>query len=174
MGGPLFLSPPQWGGGVWRVSHARALTPCCPSRQLVLRAVGQCSPRGRVTPHICPRGLNTTEPPLPTPGHTELGLSPAHSTAHLTTTPRRQQHIQTARQRKHGQAWTCRAGGCETTSVAPGCDTHGAHSYLPSLSPCHVFSRACPVEAMSEVECGVGGQHGTGHRGTGGRDMTSS
>lgn len=94
-------------------------TPCHPSQAAGAEGCGAVSPMGMGdTPH--PPHYTLQSPHSLPRGHTELGLSPAHSTAHLTTTPRRQQHIQTARQRKHGQAWTSTAGECEATSVAPG------------------------------------------------------
>lgn len=101
------------------------------------------------SPQTHPRGKDGTTSPPPQP-NTDVGHCPIpHSSG--TTRHRATPHHATSRQhdkRKHGQ--TRRPRGHEG---GHGARTHTEPTgYLPSLSLCHVFSRACPVEAMSEGE----------------------
>lgn len=174
-GSPLPEPPTVRWGCVEGLPCMRSQPLAIPARQLGLRAVEQCPPWGWVTPHNHPTGTKHYRAPAPYPGDTQNWGCPQHTAQH--TSP--QHHTGNSTSRQHDRGSTDKPGPPQQAGVRPqvwprGSDTHGAHSYLPSLSPCHVFSRACPVEAMSEVECGVGGQQGTGHRGTGGRDITSS
>lgn len=171
-GGTPLPELPTVGWGSWSPMHGVS-SPCHPSQVAGAEAVGQCPPW--VTPHIHPTGTKHHRGPTPYPRDTQNRGGPQHTAQHTSS----RHHAGNSTSRQHDRGSTDKPGPPQQVDVRPrvwpqGGDTHGAHSYLPSLSPCHVFSRACPVEAMSEVECGVGGQHGTGHRGTGGRDITSS
>lgn len=158
-GGASLPEPPTAGWGCVEGLPCRRSQPLpIPARQLGLRAVEQCPPQGWVTPHIHLTGTEHCRAPTPYPGDTQSWGCPQHTARH--TSPRH--HAGNSTSRQHDRGSTDKPGPAGQAGVRPpvwprGSDTHGAHSYLPSLSPCHVFSRACPVEAMSEVECGVGG-----------------
>ena len=115
--------------------------------------------------------------PLPALGNTQKQVTASilqhvpDTTAHLNTTTCHAGH---GTSRQHDRGSMDKPGPPQQAGVGPrvwpqGKDTHGAHGYLPSLSPCHVFSRACPVEATSEVEWGGRGTAWDGTRGLQGK-----